>query len=177
MDKIFQSKIKQGVFSMVDATTEAFYASSGDKVEEAYDPEMEKILDKMLENDEDITARGVIRRHSTLKAASSITRNQSRSTLLAKYQMRQEEFRGWRKRLAKRSKGGAAMDMADKDIRIAELERQVELLIASHVAMIRAVGELGGFSKWARFYDSYKSLREELTTMGALPKASISTIN
>jgi hypothetical protein len=177
MDKIFQNKIKEGMFLMIDTTADAYYASSGDNVEGAYDPEMEKILDKMLENDENITARGVIRHHSTLKAASSITRNQARSTLLAKYQMRQEEFRGWRKRLAKRSKGGAAMDMAGKDIRIVELERQVELLIASHVAMIRAVGELGGFSKWAKFYDRFKNVRDDLASMGALSEASISSIN
>ena len=139
----------------------------------SYDDEMQEILLTMLETDEDITARGVIRRHASLSAASSITRNPARSEMLAKYQKRQEEFRGWRTRLAKRSKDSAAMGMAEKDIRIDELERQVELLTASHVAMLRAVGELGGYAKWAKFFDSYKDIRNELRKMGAMPTAKI----
>lgn len=138
----------------------------------SYDPEMEKILQTMLEGDEDITARGVIRRHSRLSAASSITRNPARSEMLARYQARQDEFRGWRKRLAKRSRERSAMDLTEKDIRISELERQVELLTASHVAMLRAVGELGGFAKWAKFFESYQDIRNELTKLGAIPAAS-----
>ncbi len=139
----------------------------------SYDLEMEEVLRTMLEDDEDITARGVIRRHASLSAASSITRNPARSEMLAKYQMRQDEFRGWRKRLAKRSKDRTAMGMAEKDIRIDELERQVELLTASHVAMLRAVGELGGYAKWAKFFDSYKDIRDELMKMRAMPIAKI----
>ena len=63
--------------------------------------------------------------------------------------------------------------MADRDVRIAELESQVALLTASHVAMIRAVGELGGFSKWAQFYESYSGSRDQLAQLGALPEATV----
>ncbi len=140
---------------------------------DSYDPEMECILKQMLESDEDITARGVIRLHSKLSAASSITRNPTRSKLLAIYQAKQAEFRRWRKRLSKRSKDSSAMDMAEKDIRISELERQIELLTASHVAMLRAVGELGGFSKWVKFFADYQEIRNELTKIGAMPDAKI----
>lgn len=177
MDLISQNMMRQGVFLTTDANNDDLLTSKKGEIDGAYDPEMEKILLEMLDNDEEITARGVIRRHSGLKAASSITRNTERSALLAKYQAKQDEFQMWRKRMGKRSKDSTAMNMADKDIRIAELERQVELLTASHVAMIRAVGELGGFSKWAKFYDNYKSVREELAKMGALPEASIATIS
>jgi hypothetical protein len=144
-----------------------------------FDPEIESILQEMLDCDEDITARGVIRRHSTLKAASSITRSPQRSALLAHYQKKQEEFRGWRKRLTRISKDNAAMEMVEKDLRIAELESQVELLSASHVAMIRAIGELGGFSKWAKFFEGYQSVRDKLAQKGAMPESAIieSTIN
>jgi len=140
---------------------------------ESYDSEMESILQGMLDRDEDISARAVTRLHSTLSAASSITRNPARSKMLELYQTKQDEFRGWRKRLAKRSRDGSAMDMAEKDVRIAELERQVELLTASHVAMLRAVGELGGFAKWAQFFDTYKEIREDLVKLGAMPEAKI----
>ncbi len=140
---------------------------------ESYDPEMEAILQGMLDRDEDITARGITRLYPKLKAASSITRNPARSKMLELYQTKQDEFRGWRKRLAKRSRDSSAMDMAEKDVRIAELERQVELLTASHVAMLRAVGELGGFAKWAKFFDTYKDIRDELAKMGAMPEAKV----
>ena len=136
---------------------------------ESYDSEMEVILQTMLELDEDITARGVIRLHPKLSAASSITRNPARSEMLVLYQKKQEEFRGWRKRLAKRSKDSSAMDLAEKDILIAELEHQVEILTASHVAMLRAVGELGGFAKWAKFFDDFQGVRNQLNKMGAMP--------
>ena len=129
------------------------------------DPEMAKILDELLERDENITARAVARLHPSLKAASSITRSKYRSKLLEQYQKRQIEFRSWKGRLSKTSKNKTASALAEKDIRIAELENQVALLTSSHVAMIRAVGEMGGFSKWAQFYDKYKMVRDELTKL------------
>jgi hypothetical protein len=33
--------------------------------------------------------------------------------------------------------------------------------------MLRAVGELGGFSKWAQFYGDYREARDKLTKLGA----------
>lgn len=42
-----------------------------------------------------------------------------------------------------------------KDERIADLERQVALLTASHKAIILAVGELGGLRAWQRFFPHY----------------------
>jgi len=158
---------------MTDITSEALPSSAVDMQEGGYDPEMEKILQAMLDEDEDVTARGVIRRHSALNAASSITRNKNRMEMIERFKARQDEFRGWRKRVAKVSRDTAAMGLADKDIRIAELESQVEILIASHVAMLRAVGELGGFAKWAKFFESYKEVTEKLGKIGAMPTADV----
>lgn len=140
---------------------------------QSYDPEMESILQEMVERDEDITARAVARVHPRVKAASSITRNSERSALLASYQKKQEEYRGWRKRVVKRSRDSTAMNMAEKDVRIKELEQQVEILTASHVAMLRAVGELGGFTKWAQFFESYKEVRDNLAKLGAMPDSGV----
>ncbi len=61
-------------------------------------------------------------------------------------------------------------------MRIAELEAQVALLTASHLAMIRAVGELGGFSKWAQFYESYRGSRGLLVQLGALPEVTVESL-
>lgn len=140
------------------------------------DPEMRQVLDDLLARDEDITARAVARLHPRITAASSITRSKDRSRLLAKYQERQGEFRRWRGRPGKLSGVAAASALADRDVRIAELESQVALLTASHVAMIRAVGELGGFSKWAQFYESYRGARDQLAQLGALPEAKVESL-
>jgi len=67
----------------------------------------------------------------------------------------------------------AANALADRELSISALESQVALLISSHVALIRAVGELGGFSKWAQFYESYRDSRDRLIQLGALPESSV----
>ncbi|MEN3032023.1 hypothetical protein [Chromobacterium amazonense] len=140
------------------------------------DAEMKQILENLLANDEPITARAVARLHPKINAASTITRHPERSKLLEHYQERQEQYRRWSGRVSKQSKAATSVVLADKDIRIAELEKQVALLTASHVAMIRAVGELGGFSKWAQFFANYRESRIELEQLGALPLAEVSQI-
>jgi hypothetical protein len=132
------------------------------------DNEMRHVLDELLAQDEDITARAVARLHPRINAASSITRSPLRSQLLSDYQQRQTEFRRWGGRLKKMSGAAASEALASRDTRIAELEAQIALLTASHVAMIRAVGELGGFSKWAAFFEHFKDTREQLMQLGAL---------
>jgi HD superfamily phosphohydrolase len=141
------------------------------------DNEMREILETLLADDEDITARAVARLHPSINAASSITRSEPRSKLLAEYQQRQAEYRRWRARVAKRSGADTATSLADKNIRIAELESTVELLTASHLAMLRAVGELGGFSTWAKFYEPYREARDKLAELGALREAAVSAMS
>ena len=131
------------------------------------------ILEDLISIDQDITAREVARRHPTLSAASSITRNSTRRAILSKYQQRQKELRQWSARTQKTSAASIERTLADRDARIAELERQVEVLVASHVAMLRAVGEMGGFSQWARFFEMTAPVREMLAGMGALPVSEI----
>lgn len=137
------------------------------------DVEMRQILEDLLNRDENITARAVARLHPRINAASSITRSAERSQMLVHYQERQAEFRRWRGKAGKLSGAATASALAQRDIRIAELEAQLELLAASHLAMIRAVGEMGGFSKWAQFYESYSASRARLAQLGALPEAGI----
>jgi hypothetical protein len=127
--------------------------------------EMLSVLERLLAEDIPITARAVARLHPTLKAASSITRNSARSALLAKFQARQAEFRRWRSRTTRQSAFDSALTLTAKNSQISDLEAKVQLLTASHVAMLRAVGELGGFAKWARFYDSYAAVRNNLEAL------------
>jgi hypothetical protein len=134
------------------------------------DEAMVRILESLLERDVDITARAVARLHPSLKAASSITRSESRSTLVAQYRHRQNEFRRWRGRVGKRAGDQNAAALVDKQSRIDQMETMVALLTASHVALLRSLGELGGFAKWAAFYERFRETRDALQRIGAIPE-------
>jgi hypothetical protein len=137
------------------------------------DPEMIRILEEMLEANETVTARAVARKHPSIKHASSITRNSSRSELLARFQSKQAQYRTWQARMPKRSREQLATQLAQKDSRIVELEHQVEILRVHNLAMIRTVGELGGISKLLKLYDGYRDTRNELNRLGVLPQGDV----
>jgi hypothetical protein len=140
------------------------------------DEEMINILEKLLNENEDITARAVARLHSKIKHASSFTRSPERSALLTQYQEKQRYIRAHLGNIRKRSRENVASDLADKDQEIADLKMQVEILTLSHVAMIRVVGELGGMSKWLKFFEGYKNIRDYLQKQGAIPQANITSL-
>lgn len=127
--------------------------------------DMIRVLEEMIELNEDITTRAVARRHPTLAHASTITRNPDRAALLAKYQAKQKELRNWQGLFKDQSYAKLTEELARKDQRIAELEREVEILKESHLAMIRAVGEVGGI-------ESYRHVREDLERMGVISYAA-----
>lgn len=133
------------------------------------DAAMKEILESLLRDDVEITARAVARLHPRLSAASSITRSESRKAILTQYQSRQQEYRKWRSRAGKKSTSDLADALAIREQRIAELESHVQTLTTSHVALLRAVGALGGFSKWAQFFQDYKQVRETLGELKAIP--------
>jgi dsDNA-specific endonuclease/ATPase MutS2 len=137
------------------------------------DPEMERILREMLETNETITARAVARKHPAIGHASSITRIPVRAEQLARAQEQQKQFREWQGRLPKRSRDQLAAKLAQKDVRIAELEGQVETLRTFLLAMIRTVGELGGISKLLKLYEGYREARSELDRLGVLPHGEV----
>lgn len=126
------------------------------------DEQLRDVLEQLLENDEDITARAAARCHPTINSASSMTRNEARRELIAEYQTRQAELRRWRGATVHRANAATAKLLAEKDRRILELEAQVQLLTSSHLAAIRAVGEMGGFSRWAEFYAHYPAAKRLL---------------
>lgn len=141
--------------------------------EPSADDTMVIILEQLLAEDADITARAVARLHPSLKAASSITRSPVRMDLLSKYQEQQGRYRRWKGRVPRMSGTEQSAALAARDARIAELEATVQLLTASHVAMLRTVGELGGFSKWTKFYEDYSAVRDSLDALGALPNSTV----
>jgi hypothetical protein len=137
------------------------------------DPLVKAILEELLLLDIDITAREVARRHPTLKAASSITRDVNRREAVIVYRQRQQEMRRWAERTQKNSSKSLERILADKDARIAELEAQVQILTGSHIAMVRALGESGGFRAWSRFFETSVVARDSLVLLGAVPSGDI----
>lgn len=55
--------------------------------------------------------------------------------------------------------------LAQRDAAIASLERRVEILTASHRAMLMAVGEVGGIAAWRKFFSNWDGVRKELEEM------------
>jgi hypothetical protein len=71
-------------------------------------------------------------------------------------------MRGLTEKARKQSKNSVAAVMEQKDARIRDLEAEVDLLRASHRAMIKAVGELGGMQAWLRLFNRYEALIDQM---------------
>lgn len=138
------------------------------KTRDADNNELKSILQELLAADIDISAREVGRRHSLFSSASSITRNPTRHQMVKEYQNRQIEMRSWHARLSKRSKQEIAVNLADQRVKISELERNLEVLVTGHVALIAAVAQVGGMSSLSKFYDNFRDVRQQLLQVGAI---------
>ncbi len=135
-------------------------------------------LDAMLQDDEDISARGVVRRlPDTFKHASDITRHAERRRALEAHQERQTALRSLMEKTNKQSKANLSQVIERKNREIEVLIRQRDILIASHKAMILAVSEMGGRKAWLRFFERYQACVEELEALGAMPSASVSVLS
>lgn len=121
----------------------------------------------MLLDDENITARAVVRR-GVFKHASDLTRRPERRALLEKYRARQADLRAIAQKTDKQSKSRLSARIAKQEERIRELEGQRDLLIASHRAMILAVAEMGGMPAWRRFFHEYQDAVDNLKKLQAL---------
>lgn len=121
-----------------------------------------EILEQLLENDEDITSRSVAKLHPYFNHASSITRDADRKALVLEYQNKQAAFRKHFTDLKNKSEAHLVKQLASKDTQIEELTRKVQILTASHVAMYKAVGEMGGIIAWQRFFHKHQALLKEL---------------
>lgn len=139
----------------------------------AQESELVRILEAMLNDDTTISARAVANRHTQIKSASSFTRHPDRQALISKYQERQSQHRTWQKRLQKTSSEKANQLLATKDELICELEMKNRLLITSHIAMLKAVGEMGGFAKWSELFKDFQQVRRLLHEMNAMPNADV----
>ena len=65
-----------------------------------------------------------------------------------------------------------SLPLARARLKIQELEAENALLIASHRAMVMAVGELGGMRAWRRFFEAHQASLQKLDELGAIPDSA-----
>lgn len=132
-----------------------------------------EVLESLLADDEGITLRTIVRRLDGIGQPSSISRDSWRSQVVKTYQARQRELRRLIERADKSSKSNLVGQLQKSKSRIAELEATVEMLTASHKALILAVGQVGGMSAWKAFYERYEAVIDDIRRLGALPTAEV----
>jgi len=135
--------------------------------------ELTSVLEGLLARNEDVTARAVTRLHTSIRDASGITRHPERRQLLEQYQARQKELRKVLGQVQKSGTAIAADKLQQALERVRELEANEAARVASHLAMIHAVAELGGTAKLQRFYKQYADIRDRLAREGSLPAAFV----
>lgn len=138
------------------------------KLLDADNAELAAVLEALLQDDEDITARAVARRHSSLKNASAFTRNEVRQALIAGAQQRQADARKLHGR-APHQQAALAETLSQKTGDIERLQEQVRHLVASHAGLIRAVQLAGGMGALERFWKEYKAIGTAVHDLGAVP--------
>lgn len=131
------------------------------------DTELIQILEILLEQDENISARAVARLHTRIGHASTITRSPKRMALLKAYQDKQDELRHLISRLKKVSQTDTTRMLLERDERIAQLKNQCENLVAAHSMLFRQVCEMGGTRKLGEFYVQFREMRDSLKAVGA----------
>lgn len=131
--------------------------------------QLEAALEALLMEDANITARAVTRKiPDVFKAVSSITRNPERLAAVHRFAKKQSELRSLMKTADRKTRGTLVSDVAALEQKNQLLEQQRDLLIASHRALIRAVGEQG-VEAWRRFFRDYEHAMRDLEEMRAVP--------
>jgi hypothetical protein len=110
------------------------------------DKRLREILDRMLSEGERISARGVLKHLPDVRALSSLTRDPVRRAMLEDYRQHQAERQAWTARARKQSGERLEALLADRDRQIVELQHQVQVLVASHRALVQAVWAQGDWS-------------------------------
>lgn len=131
--------------------------------------ELKAVLDGLLERNEDVTARAVARLHPSIKDPSGFIRHAERRALIELYQAKQVELRAAVDKVRRTGAAAAAAKLQATTERIRDLEESEAARVASHVAMIHVVSNMGGTGKLLQFYKQYSQIRDTLARDGALP--------
>lgn len=121
----------------------------------------------MLERGDRISARGALKHLQDVRSPSSLTRDPVRRAMVEEFRQRQAEGLAWTRRARKEPVARLDALLAERDRTIAELQHQVQLLVASHRALVHAVGELGGLPAWKKAFEQYEHCLDDLTRLNA----------
>lgn len=134
--------------------------------------QLRAVLAELLSQDTEITVREIARRHPTLGNASAFTRNEQRMKIIDKAKRRQEEARAVAVAPHKQKAATLAERLEGREQEIDQLKRQVEALVASHAACVRAVLLHGGMPALERFWNEYKAIGDTVRKLHALPSGA-----
>jgi hypothetical protein len=135
--------------------------------------ELLRVLQEMFDENATITARSAVKRHKEFNNASDITRNPRRRTLFEEWQGKQERARQENPSVAKQSREDISRLLATQEMSIDELKAQRLALIDSHVQMLKVVAAMGGMRKMREFYETYRTLRNQLVKAGLFPVENV----
>ena len=127
------------------------------------------VLEKMLLEDENITTRNIIAHLPELfRHPTDIARPPAIRELYIAAKERQQNIRLAAAKL-KDSKNTLAAKIETQAKKIASLEADLQLLVASHKAMYAAVGEVGALKAWLAFFEGHQDSLDALTRLKAVP--------
>ena len=132
------------------------------------DPKIGKVCRELIAQNKKITIRAVAER--TGVAHTTYSRDAKRKGQIT----RAQEIQRLAWTIERTHRGQAekheSVAMARLRKRLEETEARNQLLIASHRAMLSAIGELGGTRAWLRFFANHQDLLTNLDEIGALPE-------
>lgn len=134
--------------------------------------DLNAVLAKLLEEDVDITAREVARRHPSIKTVTAFTRNEARAQVIADAQRRQREVRAVAIGSHRQRAASLGEQLERRGAKVLELESTVDALVASHVACVRAVLRQGGMPALERFWRDYKKIGDAVRSAHAMPETA-----
>lgn len=130
------------------------------------------VLEKMLLDDENITTRNIIGHLPEMfRHPTDITRPPGIRELYLSAKERQQNIRRAAAKL-KDSKNTLSAKIETQAKKIASLEADLQLLVASHKAMYAAVGEVGALKAWLAFFERHQDSLDALTRLKAVPTRS-----
>lgn len=134
--------------------------------------ELNAVLGQLLEEDVDITAREVARRHPTIKTVTAFTRNAERSKVILDAKQRQQAVRAVALDPHRKRAQSLSTQLERREAKLEELEKTCDALVTSHVACVRAVMRHGGMAALERFWHDYRAIGDELRSADAIPESA-----
>jgi hypothetical protein len=123
---------------------------------------------EMLELDETISTRNIMKRMpDDFTYPAAVSRPKKLRKIYEAARDKQKSIRLAAQKLGHSSRSDLEVRIARRDSRIEELEKQVQILIASHRALYAAVGEMGGAAAWLRFFEKHHRAMELLDDLKA----------